>query len=165
MAKLAFKGTPANTVGDLPKVGETLKFSKLLKTDLSEVSTENFGDKYKVMNIFPSVDTGVCAASVRKFNKEATSLKNTVVVNVSYDLPFALARFCGAEGIQNCETVSAFRSSLGKDWGLQLADSPLMGLMARAVVILSPDNKVIYTELVPDITQEPNYESALKALR
>ncbi len=165
MAKLAFQGTPVNTVGDLPKVGQTVNFSKLVKTDLTEISTDQFAGKFKVMNIFPSIDTGVCAASVRRFNKEASGLKNTTVINVSYDLPFALARFCGAEGIKNCETVSAFRSPLGKEWGLQLADSAFMGLMARAVVILSPDNKVVYTELVPDITQEPNYEAALKAIR
>lgn len=165
MAKTAFKGTPANTVGDLPKVGQQVQFNKLVKTDLSEISAENFAGKYKVLNIFPSIDTGVCAASVRRFNKEATSLKNTVVINVSYDLPFALARFCGAEGIQNCETVSAFRSNLGKEWGLQLVDSPLAGLMSRSVVILNPENRVVYTELVPDITQEPNYEAALKAIR
>lgn len=165
MAKLAFKGNPANTVGELPKPGQTVTATKLVKADLSEVSSQTYAGKNKIFNIFPSIDTGVCAASVRRFNKEATSLKNTVVINVSQDLPFALGRFCGAEGITNCETTSAFRSSFGKDWGLTLADTPLMGLLARAVVVVSPDNKVLHTELVPDITQEPNYETALKAVR
>lgn len=164
MAKLAFKGTPAHTTGDLPKVGQTMTFKNLIRNDLSEVSTETYAGKNKVLNIFPSIDTGVCATSVRTFNKEAGNLKNTVVLNVSMDLPFANARFCGAEGIKNCETLSAFRSQFGKDAGLVLSDTPLTGLFARAVVILSPDNKVLYTELVADIIQEPNYAAALKAL-
>ncbi len=164
MATLALKGTPAHTVGDLPKVGQTMTFKSLIRNDLSEVSTETYAGKNKVLNIFPSIDTGVCAASVRTFNKEAANLKNTVVLNVSMDLPFANARFCGAEGIKNCETLSAFRSQFGKDAGLVLADTALTGLLARAVIILSPDNKVLYTELVPDIVQEPNYAAALKAL-
>ena len=164
MATLALKGTPAHTAGDLPKVGQTMTFKSLIRNDLTEVSTETYAGKNKVLNIFPSIDTGVCAASVRTFNKEAANLKNTVVLNVSMDLPFANARFCGAEGIKNCETLSAFRSQFGKDAGLVLTDTALTGLLARAVVILSPDNKVLYTELVPDITQEPNYAAAIKAL-
>ena len=164
MAKLAFKGTPAHTAGDLPKVGQAMTFKNLVRNDLSLVSTETFAGKNKVLNIFPSIDTGVCATSVRTFNKEASSLKNTVVLNVSMDLPFANARFCGAEGIKNCETLSAFRSQFGTDFGLVMTDTVLAGLFARAVVILSPDDKVLYTELVPDITQEPNYAAAMKAL-
>jgi len=165
MAKLAFKGQPANTNGNLPEVGSTMNFKNLVRNDLSLVSSETFAGKNKVISIFPSIDTGVCAASVRRFNKEASELKNTVVLNVSMDLPFANARFCGAEGIKNCETLSTFRSTFGKDWGLELTDSPLAGLLARAVVVLSADNKVLHTELVSDITQEPNYEMALKAIR
>jgi thiol peroxidase len=164
MGKTSFKGQPSHTSGDLPKVGQSANFSQLVRNDLSEVSLETYKGKSKILSIFPSLDTGVCAASVRRFNKEAAQLKNTVVLNVSLDLPFANARFCGAEGISNCETLSAFRSSFGKDWGLKLLDSPLVGLLARAIVILSEDNKVLYTELIPEITQEPNYEAALQAL-
>jgi thioredoxin-dependent peroxiredoxin len=165
MAKLKFKDGPANTIGDLPKSGAIVTFSKLVKNDLSEVTIEKYAGKNKVINIFPSIDTAVCAMSVRKFNKEAAGLKNTVVLCVSADLPFALGRFCGAEGIANCETLSSFRSSFGKDWGLQLTDTPLAGLLARAVVVLSTENKVLHVELVSDITHEPNYDAALKALR
>jgi len=165
MAKLKFKGNPANTVGDLPKPGQSVSFSTLIKNDLSEVAIDKYAGKNKVLNIFPSIDTPTCATSVRKFNKDAAGLKNTVVLCVSMDLPFALTRFCGAEGITNCEALSAFRSSFGKDWGLTLADTPLAGLLARAVVVLSTENKVLYVELVPEIAQEPNYEAALKALR
>lgn len=165
MSKISFKGNPANTVGELPKVGQTVTFSKLVKNDLSEVNSESYAGKIKVLSIFPSIDTGVCASSVRRFNKDAAGLKNTVVLNVSADLPFANARFCGAEGISNCETLSTFKSNFGKDWGVSIADTPLAGLLARAVVILSPENKVLYTELVPEIGQEPNYEAALKFIR
>ncbi len=165
MAKTKFKTQPANTTGDLPQVGQAVKFSKLVKNNLTEVSLEDFAGKNKLLNIFPSVDTGVCATSVRKFNQEAANLKNTAVLNISADLPFAQARFCGAEGISNCESLSTFRSSFGKDWGVQMADTPLAGLLARAVIVLSADNKVLYVELVPEITQEPNYQAALKALR
>ena len=164
MSNIAFKGQPAHTVGELPPVGQTVKFSKLVKTDLSEVSEATYTGKYKILNIFPSIDTGVCAASVRRFNVEAASLKNSVVLCVSQDLPFANSRFCGAEGIANCDVLSAFRSDFGKSWGLEIADTVLAGLLARAVVVLSPDNKVLYTELVADITSEPNYEAALKAV-
>lgn len=165
MAQITLKGNPVKTVGELPKVGTTVNDFKLVKNDLSEVSLSNYSGKNKVLNIFPSIDTGTCAASVRKFNQEAAALKNTVVLNISADLPFAQARFCGAEGIKNCETVSSFRSTFGKDWGLQIADSPLAALLSRAVIVLSPDNKVLYTEQVSEIVNEPNYENALKAIR
>lgn len=165
MATTMFKGQPAHTNGDLPKVGQSVSFTQLVKTDLSEVSSDAYAGKYKVLNIFPSIDTGVCAASVRRFNKEAADLKDTVVLCISLDLPFANGRFCGAEGIKNCDTLSAFRSSFAKEWGLQLTDTVLKGLLARSVFVLSPDNKVIYSELVADITNEPNYDAALKALR
>lgn len=165
MATLMFKGQPAHTAGELPKVGQTFSFSKLVRGDLSEVSADTFAGKKKVLNIFPSIDTSTCATSVRKFNKEAASLQNTVVLNISMDLPFAQNRFCGAEGITNCEALSAFRSAFGKESGLVMSDTPLVGLLARAVVVLSADNKVLHTELVPEIAQEPNYEAALKAVR
>lgn len=165
MSKITFKGQEANTSGDLPKTGQTTNFSNLIKSNLAPVSIDVYAGKYKVLNIFPSIDTAICAMSVRKFNQEAANLKNTVVLCISADLPFAHARFCGAEGISNCETLSTFRSDFGKEWGLTLLDTPLAGLLARAVVILSPDNKVLYTELVSEITKEPDYELALKAIR
>ena len=165
MASLKFKGTPANTNGNLPTVGQKVTFSKLIKSDLSEATNTTYAGKRKVLNIFPSIDTGTCAASVRQFNKLAADMNNTVVLNVSLDLPFAQARFCGAEGIKNCESLSGFKSSFGADWGLMLQDTVLSGLYARAVVVLSEDDKVLHTELVGDIVDEPNYEAALKSLR
>lgn len=165
MAQIALKGSPVKTSGQLPERGSAAKDFRLVRANLSEATLETFAGKKKVLNIFPSVDTGTCAASVRRFNQEASKLENTVVLNISADLPFAQARFCGAEGIKNCESLSSFRSSFGKDWGLEMMDSPLAGLLSRAVVVLSADNKVLYTEQVADIVQEPNYESALAALR
>ena len=165
MATTSFKGTPAHTVGNLPTVGQTVTFSKLVKSDLSEATNSTYTGKRKVLNIFPSIDTGTCAASVRQFNKLASDMNNTVVLNVSLDLPFAQARFCGAEGIKNCESLSGFKSTFGADWGLTLTDSPISGLYARAVVVLSEDDKVLHTELVSDIVNEPNYEAALKSLK
>ena len=164
MASLNFKGSPINTIGNLPTVGQKVTFSKLVKGDLSEATNTSYAGKRKVLNIFPSIDTGTCATSVRQFNKLASDLNNTVVLNVSLDLPFAQARFCGAEGLKNVENLSGFKSTFGADWGLTLADSPLSGLYARAVVVLSEDDKVLHTELVSDIVNEPNYEAALKAL-
>lgn len=165
MATTAFKGTTAHTVGELPVKGSRFEFQGLLKKDLSEISSKDYAGKYKVLNIFPSIDTGVCATSVRKFNKEATSFPHAVVINVSKDLPFAIGRFCGAEGIENCEGASSFRSDFGVKAGVDLADTPLKGLHSRAVIVLSPKDEVLYTELVPDIGQEPNYEKALAALK
>lgn len=164
MAQITFKGQSVNTSGDLPAIGQHVSFSKLVKNDLSEVSIESYPGKIKVLSIFPSIDTGICATSVKKFNQEAANLKNTVVLNISLDLPFANARFCGAEGIASCETLSGFRSQFGKDWGITLLDAPLAGLYARAIVIVSAENKVIYTELVPELTLEPNYAAALKVI-
>ncbi|MEK2643959.1 thiol peroxidase [Bdellovibrio sp. BCCA] len=164
MAKITLKGNAVNTSGQLPEKGSAAKDFKLVKNDLSEVTLSSYAGKKKVLNIFPSVDTGTCAASVRKFNQEAAKLNNTVVLNISADLPFAQARFCGAEGIKNCETISSFRSSFGKDWGLQIEDSPLAGLLSRAVVTLSEDNKVLYCEQVSEIVNEPNYEAALASV-
>ena len=164
MASLSFKGTPANTIGHLPTVGQKVSFTKLVKGDLSEATNTTYAGKRKVLNIFPSIDTGTCAASVRQFNKLATDMKNTVVLNVSLDLPFAQARFCGAEGLKNVENLSGFKSTFGTDWGLTLTDSPIAGLYARAVIVLSEDDKILHTELVSDIVNEPNYEAALKSL-
>lgn len=164
MATLNFKGTPANTNGTLPAVGQKVTFSKLVKGDLSEATNSTYAGKRKVLNIFPSIDTGTCAASVRQFNKLASDLNNTVVLNVSLDLPFAQARFCGAEGLKNVENLSGFKSTFGTDWGLTLQDTVLSGLYARAVVVLSEDDKVLHTELVSDIVNEPNYEAALRSL-
>ena len=165
MAKITLKGGAVHTSGELPANGSIVKDFKLTKTDLSEISLSKYAGKYKVLNIFPSIDTATCAMSVRRFNQDAAKMDNTVVLNISADLPFAQARFCGAEGIKNVEMGSTFRSTFGKDWGLQMTDSPLAGLMSRAVVVLSPDNKVLYTEQVAEIAQEPNYDAALKSFR
>jgi thiol peroxidase len=165
MASVNFKGNPVQTSGNLPSVGSTAPDFRLVRTDLSEVSLTDFAGKKKVVSIFPSVDTPVCAASVRAFNEKASSAPNAVVLNVSADLPFAFKRFCGAEGIDKVEALSCFRSSFGKDWGVELVDSPLAGLCSRAVVVLDESNKVLYAEHVSEITQEPNYDQALAALK
>lgn len=165
MSKITLKGNPVNTKGTLPALNSTAQNFKLVKTDLAEVTLENYTGKRKVLNIFPSIDTPTCATSVRKFNKEATDLQNTVVLNISADLPFAQKRFCGAEGINNTETLSTFRSTFAKDYNLEIIDSPLAGLCSRAVIILDEKNKVIYTEQVSEIGNEPDYAKALKALK
>lgn len=165
MASITLQGNPVNTCGQLPGHGSAAKDFKLVRNNLSEVTLQSFTGKKKVLNIFPSIDTGTCAASVRKFNQEAANLQDTVVLNISADLPFAQARFCGAEGIKNCEALSSFRSDFGKDWGLEISDSPLMGLLARAVVTLDENNKVLYSEQVSEIVNEPNYEAALASLK
>lgn len=165
MAQVTFKGQPIQTVGDLPKVGQTVFFNQLVKSDLSEANLASYADKYKILNIFPSIDTGTCATSVRKFNQEAAALKNTIVLNISADLPFAISRFCGAEGINNCESLSSFRSDIGQKWGLTLKESALAGLLARAVFVIAPDNKVLHAELVSEIASEPNYNAALQVVR
>ncbi|MHA3044275.1 thiol peroxidase [Riemerella anatipestifer] len=165
MAKLTLKGNEISSVGELPKLGETIKDFNLVASDLSEKTKNDFSGKRKVLNIFPSIDTGVCAASARKFNEEASKLENTVVINISRDLPFALGRFCAAEGLSNVETLSDFRSNFGEDFGVTLLDSPLKGLLSRAVVITDENDKVIYTEQVSEITNEPNYEAALASLK
>jgi thiol peroxidase len=164
MANITLKGGAVHTSGTLPAVGSTVSDFKLVRNNLSEVTLNDFAGKIKVLNIFPSVDTGTCAASVRHFNVEAAKLNNAVVLNISADLPFAQARFCGAEGIKNCETLSSFRSTFGKDYGLQITDSPLAGLLSRSVIVLSADNKVLYTEQVGEIVDEPNYNAALKTI-
>lgn len=162
MANTAFKGSPVTTSGELPAVGGAAPAFVLTGTDLSDVSLPTGGRV--VLNIFPSLDTGVCAASVRKFNELAAGLDNTTVLCVSADLPFALGRFCGAEGIENVTAASAFRSSFGADYGVTMVDGPLRGLLARSVVVLDEGGNVVYTEVVPEITQEPDYDNAIAAL-
>jgi thiol peroxidase len=164
VAKITLKGNPVNTSGDLPKSGSSAPDFKLVKNDLSEASLSAYAGKKKVLNIFPSLDTAVCALSVKRFNTEAAKLANTVVLNISADLPFAQKRFCGAEGISNAETLSAFRSTFAKDYGVTITDGPLAGLCARAVIVLDANNKVGYTQLVPEITEEPDYAKALAAI-
>lgn len=164
MAITAFKGTPVQTIGELPVAGALAPDFALTGADLSDVTSENLRGKRVVLNIFPSVDTGVCAASVRRFNELAAGLENTAVVCVSADLPFALGRFCGSEGIENVVAASVFRSEFGADFGLTQAEGPLRGLLARAVVVLNEAGEVLYTEVVEEITTEPNYDAALDAL-
>ena len=164
MATVTLKGNPFNTSGNLPALGSKAPSFNLVKTDLSEVTAASLAGKRIVLNIFPSVDTPTCAQSVRTFNAQASSINNTVVVCASQDLPFALARFCGAEGLSNVVPASAFRSSFASDYGVKMVDGPLAGLTARAVVVLDTDGKVLHTELVSEIANEPNYDAALKAL-
>ncbi len=165
MASITLKGNPVKTIGELPAIGSDAPAFSAVKTDLSELTLADLAGKKVVLNIFPSIDTGVCAASTHRFNKEAGALENTAVVCVSADLPFALGRFCGAEGLEDVVTVSAFRSpEFGSSYGVTIADGPLAGLLSRAVVVIDASGKVVYTEQVPEITQEPNYEAALAVL-
>lgn len=165
MSQITLKGNSINTCGNLPKVGEQAPDFVLVKGDLSEGKLSDYKGKYAILNIFPSLDTGVCAASVRKFNQEVTKKDNTAVLAISADLPFAAGRFCSAEGIQNVVSMSTFRDSeFGKKYGVEMVDGPLKGLMARAVVVVNPEGKVSYEELVPEITQEPNYDAAINSI-
>lgn len=165
MASITLKGNPINTIGDLPSVGSDAPSFTAVKSDLSECNLAEVAGKKIVLNIFPSIDTGVCAASTRRFNKEAGSLENVIVVCVSADLPFALGRFCGAEGLDNVVPVSTFRNpEFGTNYGVKIVDGPLAGLLSRAVVVIDESGKVVYTEQVPEIAQEPNYEAALAVL-
>ena len=163
MAKITLKGNPVNTVGTLPAVGSKAPEAALVKLDLSEVCVTSYPG-VKVLNIFPSVDTPTCATSVRTFNQRAAALDGVTVVNISKDLPFAFKRFCGAEGIDKVESASAFNSDFAKAYGLEIADGPLKGLCSRAIVVLDADNKVLHTEQVAEIADEPDYEAALKVL-
>lgn len=165
MAKVNLKGNPLNTNGDLPKVGEKAPNFNLKKTDLSNTQLSDFAGSNIILNIFPSIDTSTCAASVRQFNQRASSFQNTKVLCVSRDLPFAQKRFCGAEGIENVETASDFATGdFGKTYGLELIDGPLAALHARAIVVIDSNGVVKYTELVPDIVDEPNYDAAIAAV-
>jgi len=166
MAQIKLQGNPINTSGNLPKIGSLAKDFVLTANDLSDHRLSDYKGKKIIINIYPSIDTGVCAASVRRFNQEAASLSDTVVLGISRDLPFALGRFCGAEGIDKVYTLSEMRNrEFGKEYGLEIVDGPMAGLLARAVIVIDKDGKVVYTELVDDITHEPNYEAALKALK
>ena len=166
MAKITLKGNEIKTVGKLPKVGKKAPGFKLVGTDLSVSKLKDFKGKKVLLNITPSLDTGVCAASLRKFNEEGAKLENTVVINVSKDLPFAQARFCGAEGIENAITLSEFQGDkFGKKYGVTIKTGPMKGLFSRAVVVIDENGDVIYTQQVPEIVEEPDYNAALDALK
>lgn len=165
MANITLKGNAIETIGSLPAVGAKAPDFTVIGTDLSEVSLKDYAGKTVVLNIFPSIDTGVCAASTRRFNTEAGNADNTVVLCVSADLPFAHGRFCEAEGLKDVVPVSVFRSgAFGEAYGQTITTGPLAGLLARAVVVIDGEGSVKYVEQVPEITQEPDYESALKAI-
>lgn len=165
MAKTAFQGNPVNTVGDVPTPGNSLPAFTLTDGTLKDISNADLAGKRVVFNIFPSIDTPVCATSVRKFNELASTLDNTVVLCVSADLPFAQGRFCGSEGISNVQNASSFRSDFGKAFGVGLNEGAFTGLLARAVVVADENGKVLHTELVSDISHEPNYDAAIAALK
>lgn len=166
MAKITLKGNAIETIGELPAKASAAPEFTLVKTDLSEVSLADYKGKKVVLNIFPSIDTPVCAASVRYFNKAAGESDNTVVLCISADLPFAHTRFCETDGLKNVESLSVFRSpSFGKDYGVTITTGPIAGLLSRAIVVIDGDGKVIHTEQVPEIAQEPNYDAALAALK
>ena len=165
MANITLHDNPVTTVGNLPEVGSNVKDFNLVNVELKPKSNQDYAGKKMIFNIFPSIDTGVCQAAARKFNEEAAKLDNTVVLNVSKDLPFALNRFCAAEGLDNVESLSDYRSNFGNDYGVQITDSPMEGLLSRAVIVADENGKVLYTEQVPEIAQEPNYEAALNALK
>jgi thiol peroxidase len=164
MATVNLRGNPIHTSGELPAVGSDAPDFSVTGSDLGDLTLGTFAGKNLILNIYPSVDTPTCAASTRAFNQRAGDREDTVVLCVSQDLPFAFSRFCGAEGIENVKTGSAFRSTFLDDYGVKLVDGPLRGLAARAVVIVDGDGKVTYTELVPEIGQEPDYDAALAAL-
>ena len=165
MATTKFKGQPVKVIGEFIKVGSVAPDFELVKTDLSSFSLKELNGKNVILNIFPSLDTGVCATSVRKFNKLAAGLPDTVVLAISKDLPFAHARFCTTEGIENVIPLSDFRfSDFDENYGVRMADGPLAGLLARSVVVIGKDGKIAYTELVPEITQEPDYDKAIAAV-
>ena len=166
MATTNFKGQPVKLIGEFIQVGKVAPDFELVKSDLSSFALKDLKGKNIVLNIFPSLDTSVCATSVRKFNKMAAGLKDTVVLAISKDLPFAHGRFCTTEGIENVIPLSDFRfSDFDESYGVRMADGPLAGLLARAVVVIGKDGKIAYTELVPEITQEPDYDKALAAVK
>lgn len=165
MADITLHGNPVKTIGNLPEVGSTIKDFKLVNVDLKDKSNQDYTGKRKIFNVFPSIDTGVCQAAARKFNEEASQLENTVVINVSKDLPFALNRFCAAEGLDNVESLSDFRGNFGQDFGVLIQDSPMAGLLSRAVIVTDENGKVLYTEQVSEIAEEPNYKKAIDAVK
>ena len=165
MATVTRRGNPMQTYGELPKPGSEIPGFRLVDADLKDITLHDYAGKRKVLNIFPSIDTPTCATSVRKFNEKAAKLSNTVVLCISADLPFAQKRFCGAEGLANVVTLSLMRGrNFAKDYGVLIEDGPLAGLTARAVVVLDADNKVLHSELVGEIANEPDYDAALKVL-
>lgn len=165
MAQITFKGNPIHTCGTLPPVGSKAPDFCLTGTDLADLSLQHFAGQRMVLNIFPSIDTAVCATSVRRFNAEAARLDNTAILCISLDLPFAHKRFCGAEGLTAVHSVSEMRTrAFGEDYGVRMTDGPLAGLLARAIVVLDSQGTVVYTEQVPEIVEEPNYADALAAL-
>ncbi|EGF10168.1 thiol peroxidase [Neisseria bacilliformis] len=164
MSKVTLQGNPVEIGGSFPAAGAAAPALSLAAGDLSDKTLADFAGKRKVLNIFPSVDTNVCAQSVRTFNERASSLDNAVVLCISADLPFAQARFCGAEGLDNVVSLSTFRSSFARDWGVAIESGPLRGLTARAVVVLDENDKVLHAELVPEIAREPDYDAALTVL-
>lgn len=165
MTKQTFRGTPIDLAGSFPQVGDQLPNTSVTGNNMEDFQLADLKGQRLVLNIFPSLDTGVCAASVRHFNEAAADLDNTVVLNLSKDLPFAQARFCGAEGIDNVQVASAFRTSAGEDLGVTMLNGPVYGLLARSVIVADDNHQVIYTEQVEDMTNEPNYEAALNALK
>jgi thiol peroxidase len=164
MAQITLRGNPINTNGDLPAAGAKAPAFSLVKTDLSALNSDDLAGKRVVLNIFPSIDTPVCQASARAFNSKASELDNTVVVCASMDLPFALKRYCGAEGLEDVMPASGFRSDFVSDYGLKIVDGPLAGLAARAVVVLDENGSVLYSQLVGEIAEEPDYDAALSSL-
>ena len=166
MATITLKGNSIHTSGNLPVVGETAPNFVLTKANLQDVTLKDFEGKKKLLNIVPSLDTGICAASARRFNEEASKVEGAVLLTISADLPFAQKRFCEAEGIKNVVMLSELRSrDFGGDYGVQITDGPLAGLLSRAIVVLDTENRVVYTQQVPEIAQEPDYDKALAALR
>lgn len=166
MSQITLGGQAVNTISNLPSVKSKAPAFTLVKQDLSELSLSDLKGKNVILNIFPSLDTSTCAASVRKFNKEAAGLSNTVILAVSADLPFAAGRFCTTEGIENVIPVSVFRDqAFARDYGVLLVDGPLKGLLARSLVVINPEGEVVHTELVPEIKDEPNYDAALAILK
>lgn len=166
MAQVTRRGSPVQISGELPKVGSKAPAFKLVGGDLADVTLQTFAGKRKVLNIFPSVDTPTCATSVRKFNAQANDLNNAVVLCISADLPFAQARFCGAEGLENVKNLSTMRGAdFMEAYGVAIADGPMVGLTTRAVVVLDENDNVLHSELVPEIGQEPNYDAALAVLK
>ncbi|MBT1018153.1 thiol peroxidase [Canibacter sp. lx-72] len=165
MARLKEHGNDVTTVGELPSVGTKAPDFTLVDLDLRQKSLQNYAGKQIILNIFPSVDTKTCATSVRRFNERAAGLQETVVLCISKDLPFAQKRFCGSEGIDSVEPLSAFKSSFGEDYGITLAEGPLTGFFARAIVVISAAGEIVYTELVQEVADEPDYEAAFAALR
>ncbi|MEQ9262800.1 MAG: thiol peroxidase [Owenweeksia sp.] len=165
MADILFKGNLIKTAGEIPQVGDVAPEFKLTATDMQDKHLSDYRGKKLILNIFPSIDTGICAASVRKFNKEASNLSDTMVLCISKDLPFAQKRFCGAEGIENVVMLSEFKDqNFSREYHVTMTEGPLAGLMSRAIVVLDPDGSVIYSEQVPEITQEPDYDKALQSI-